>query len=35
MLSELTRWLTQYDELIGLPAGIFEEIMGRSGDANK
>jgi hypothetical protein len=33
--SEISRWLTQYDELIGLPAGIFEEIMGRSGDANK
>jgi hypothetical protein len=27
--SEISRWLTQYDELIGLPPGIYDEIMGR------
>jgi hypothetical protein len=26
--SEISRWLTQYDELIGLPPGIYDEIMG-------
>ena len=28
-MEELKEWLTRYDELIGLPPGIYDELMGR------